>query len=303
MRENAEDVWRWLQDGAHFYVCGDANADGQRRGCDAAPDRDDRGPDGRGPGEGLDRGVGSPGSLLAGRLLNGSCGRTNARKQDFHHGEHREPRCFTEQEVWRFARCLNELPREAPSFFSVALRAFSLLLRGRILLCLRSPPTQMEPDEYTRMDEVEFANVVVSRPPHSPARRPDRSSGRGPGEGLDCGVGSIESLLAGRLLNGSCGRTIARKQDFHHGEHREPRCFTEQEVWRFARCLIELPREAPNVFSPWPFVHSPCCSVVESYFACGARPHRWNPTNTPVWTRSSCECGGIAPSTSACSTP
>jgi len=24
MRENAEDVWRWLQDGAHFYVCGDA---------------------------------------------------------------------------------------------------------------------------------------------------------------------------------------------------------------------------------------------------------------------------------------
>jgi sulfite reductase (NADPH) flavoprotein alpha-component len=24
MRENAEDLWRWLQDGAHFYVCGDA---------------------------------------------------------------------------------------------------------------------------------------------------------------------------------------------------------------------------------------------------------------------------------------
>jgi sulfite reductase (NADPH) flavoprotein alpha-component len=24
MLENAEDLWRWLQDGAHFYVCGDA---------------------------------------------------------------------------------------------------------------------------------------------------------------------------------------------------------------------------------------------------------------------------------------
>jgi len=24
MRESAEDLWRWLQDGAHFYVCGDA---------------------------------------------------------------------------------------------------------------------------------------------------------------------------------------------------------------------------------------------------------------------------------------
>ena len=24
MKENAEDLWRWLQDGAHFYVCGDA---------------------------------------------------------------------------------------------------------------------------------------------------------------------------------------------------------------------------------------------------------------------------------------
>jgi sulfite reductase (NADPH) flavoprotein alpha-component len=24
MRENAEDLWRWLRDGAHFYVCGDA---------------------------------------------------------------------------------------------------------------------------------------------------------------------------------------------------------------------------------------------------------------------------------------
>ena len=24
MRENASDLWRWLQDGAHFYVCGDA---------------------------------------------------------------------------------------------------------------------------------------------------------------------------------------------------------------------------------------------------------------------------------------
>jgi sulfite reductase (NADPH) flavoprotein alpha-component len=24
MTENAEDLWRWLQDGAHFYVCGDA---------------------------------------------------------------------------------------------------------------------------------------------------------------------------------------------------------------------------------------------------------------------------------------
>jgi sulfite reductase (NADPH) flavoprotein alpha-component len=24
MRENAADLWRWLQDGAHFYVCGDA---------------------------------------------------------------------------------------------------------------------------------------------------------------------------------------------------------------------------------------------------------------------------------------
>jgi sulfite reductase (NADPH) flavoprotein alpha-component len=25
MRENAVDLWRWLQDGAHFYVCGDAS--------------------------------------------------------------------------------------------------------------------------------------------------------------------------------------------------------------------------------------------------------------------------------------
>jgi sulfite reductase (NADPH) flavoprotein alpha-component len=25
MRENAADLWRWLQDGAHFYVCGDAS--------------------------------------------------------------------------------------------------------------------------------------------------------------------------------------------------------------------------------------------------------------------------------------
>ena len=25
MREHAEDLWRWLQDGAHFYVCGDAS--------------------------------------------------------------------------------------------------------------------------------------------------------------------------------------------------------------------------------------------------------------------------------------
>jgi sulfite reductase (NADPH) flavoprotein alpha-component len=24
MRENAQDLWRWMQDGAHFYVCGDA---------------------------------------------------------------------------------------------------------------------------------------------------------------------------------------------------------------------------------------------------------------------------------------
>jgi sulfite reductase (NADPH) flavoprotein alpha-component len=24
MRENAADLWRWLQDGGHFYVCGDA---------------------------------------------------------------------------------------------------------------------------------------------------------------------------------------------------------------------------------------------------------------------------------------
>ncbi|MDB5375020.1 MAG: sulfite reductase subunit alpha, partial [Belnapia sp.] len=25
MREEAGDLWRWLQDGAHFYVCGDAS--------------------------------------------------------------------------------------------------------------------------------------------------------------------------------------------------------------------------------------------------------------------------------------
>jgi sulfite reductase (NADPH) flavoprotein alpha-component len=24
MLENAAEIWRWLQDGAHFYVCGDA---------------------------------------------------------------------------------------------------------------------------------------------------------------------------------------------------------------------------------------------------------------------------------------
>ena len=25
MAENAADIWHWLQEGAHFYVCGDAN--------------------------------------------------------------------------------------------------------------------------------------------------------------------------------------------------------------------------------------------------------------------------------------
>jgi sulfite reductase (NADPH) flavoprotein alpha-component len=25
MREEASDLWRWLQEGAHFYVCGDAS--------------------------------------------------------------------------------------------------------------------------------------------------------------------------------------------------------------------------------------------------------------------------------------
>ena len=25
MRENAADLWHWLQGGAHFYVCGDAS--------------------------------------------------------------------------------------------------------------------------------------------------------------------------------------------------------------------------------------------------------------------------------------
>ena len=24
MREHAGELWRWLEDGAHFYVCGDA---------------------------------------------------------------------------------------------------------------------------------------------------------------------------------------------------------------------------------------------------------------------------------------
>jgi sulfite reductase (NADPH) flavoprotein alpha-component len=24
MRENAAELWRWFQDGAHFFVCGDA---------------------------------------------------------------------------------------------------------------------------------------------------------------------------------------------------------------------------------------------------------------------------------------
>jgi sulfite reductase (NADPH) flavoprotein alpha-component len=24
MAENAADLWRWIQDGGHFYVCGDA---------------------------------------------------------------------------------------------------------------------------------------------------------------------------------------------------------------------------------------------------------------------------------------
>ena len=34
MAENAADLWRWLQDGAHFYVCGDANR--MARDVDAA---------------------------------------------------------------------------------------------------------------------------------------------------------------------------------------------------------------------------------------------------------------------------
>jgi sulfite reductase (NADPH) flavoprotein alpha-component len=34
MAENAVDLWRWLQDGAHFYVCGDANR--MARDVDAA---------------------------------------------------------------------------------------------------------------------------------------------------------------------------------------------------------------------------------------------------------------------------
>jgi sulfite reductase (NADPH) flavoprotein alpha-component len=25
MLENASEIWRWLEDGAHFYVCGDAS--------------------------------------------------------------------------------------------------------------------------------------------------------------------------------------------------------------------------------------------------------------------------------------
>lgn len=25
MREHGPELWRWLQDGAHFYVCGDAS--------------------------------------------------------------------------------------------------------------------------------------------------------------------------------------------------------------------------------------------------------------------------------------
>jgi sulfite reductase (NADPH) flavoprotein alpha-component len=24
MQENAAEIWKWLEDGAHFYVCGDA---------------------------------------------------------------------------------------------------------------------------------------------------------------------------------------------------------------------------------------------------------------------------------------
>jgi sulfite reductase (NADPH) flavoprotein alpha-component len=34
MMENAADLWRWLQDGAHFYVCGDATR--MARDVDAA---------------------------------------------------------------------------------------------------------------------------------------------------------------------------------------------------------------------------------------------------------------------------
>ena len=34
MMENATDLWRWLQEGAHFYVCGDANR--MARDVDAA---------------------------------------------------------------------------------------------------------------------------------------------------------------------------------------------------------------------------------------------------------------------------
>ena len=25
IREHGEDIWKWLEDGAHFYVCGDAS--------------------------------------------------------------------------------------------------------------------------------------------------------------------------------------------------------------------------------------------------------------------------------------
>ena len=70
MRENAEDLWRWLQDGAHFYVCGDATR--MARDVDTMLRRIamTEGRMNEFAGARLDRRAGPSGSLPARRLLN-----------------------------------------------------------------------------------------------------------------------------------------------------------------------------------------------------------------------------------------
>ena len=69
MLEAAADLWRWLQQGAHFYVCGDATR--MAKDVDAALRRIARGEGGLSEAQAtrLDRRTGAPGPLPAGYLL------------------------------------------------------------------------------------------------------------------------------------------------------------------------------------------------------------------------------------------